>query len=87
MTLPTDDLANPDPASTGVERAKEAKADDITIFTIVLGQEHQLNVVELAQTSRPDYFHRAPDGEDLVAIYRTIAVEIPCPAERYWGRR
>ena len=53
-----------------------------------LGKTADLNVVELIQmASRPEYFYRAPDGEDLSAIYRTIAVEIPCPAERFWGRR
>jgi hypothetical protein len=33
------------------------------------------------------YYYRAPDGEDLAEIYEAIAVEIPCPAEGYWGRR
>jgi hypothetical protein len=32
-------------------------------------------------------FYLAPDGKDLTANYRTIAVEIPCPAESFWGRR
>jgi hypothetical protein len=88
LILLTDGLANPVPASVAVQRADGAKAVHITIFTIGRGQATALNVVELAQmASRPEYFYRAPDGEDLQGIYRTIAVEIPCPASQYWGGR
>ncbi|HLB36503.1 MAG TPA: vWA domain-containing protein, partial [Gemmatimonadales bacterium] len=88
MIVLTDGLANPVPASVAVERAKAAKDDRITIFTIGLGRPNELNVVDLAQmASRPGYFYQAPDGEDLLGIYRTIAIEIPCPAAQYWGRR
>jgi Mg-chelatase subunit ChlD len=88
MILLTDGLANPVPASTAVQRALAAKEDHITIFTIGLGQPADLNVVELRQmASRPDYFYLAPDGEDLRAICQSIAVEIPCPAASFWGRR
>jgi Mg-chelatase subunit ChlD len=88
LILLTDGLANPEPASTAVRRAQAAKDDRITIFTIGLGQPADLNVVELRQmASHPEYFYHAPDGEDLLAIYRTIAVEIPCPAAQYWGGR
>ena len=66
MIVLTDGLANPEPASTAVRRAQAAKDDDITIFTIGLGEDDQLNVIELAQmASRPEYFYRVPDGEDL----------------------
>jgi hypothetical protein len=37
--------------------------------------------------SSPEDFYEAPDAEGLVAIYERIAVEIPCPASRFWGRR
>lgn len=84
----TDGLANPEPASTAVRRAQAAKDDGITIFTIGLGSVDELNVTESAQmASQPEYAYRAPDGEDLLAIYRAIAVEIPCPAESFWARR
>ena len=55
-------------------------------FTVGLGDELDVWALE-AMASRPSYFHRAPDGEDLRAIYRAIAVEIPCPAKDYWGGR
>jgi hypothetical protein len=88
MVVLTDGLANPEPASTAVARAGEAKGDGITIFTIGLGRDADLDVGALEQmASRREYGYRAPDGEDLLAIYGAIAVEIPCPAERYWGRR
>lgn len=88
MVLLTDGLANPEPASTAVVRAQAAKAAGITVFTIGLGQDDALNVVELAQmASRPAYYYHAPDGEDLLAIYQTIGVVIPCPAHQFWGQR
>ncbi len=88
LILLTDGLANPVPASVAVENAARAKAAGITIFTIGLGQPCELDMEELtAMASKPVYFYWAPDGEDLLAIYRTIASEIPCPAEAFWGRR
>lgn len=35
--------------------------------------------------TRPDWFYVAPDAEDLAAIYRAIAVTIPCLVEAFWG--
>jgi len=88
MIVLTDGLANPEPAATAVRRAAEAKADGITIFMIGLGTQGQLDVSELREmASEPGYFNRAPDAEDLAAIYRAIAVELPCPGVRMWGRR
>jgi len=40
-----------------------------------------------AMASEAGYFYRAPDAENLLAIYQVIAVAIPCPPERFWGRR
>jgi Mg-chelatase subunit ChlD len=88
MVVLTDGLANPEPASTAVARAGEAKGDGITVFTIGLGRDADLDVAALEQmASRREYYYRAPDGEDLLAIYAAIAVEIPCPAEGYWGQK
>ena len=53
MIVLTDGLANPEPASTAVRRAQAAKDDGITIFTIGLGKDDELNVVELAQMAQP----------------------------------
>ncbi len=35
--------------------------------------------------SSADGFYLAPDGEDLVRIYRHIADVIPCPPTEYWA--
>jgi len=86
MIVLTDGKANPVPASVAVELATAAKADLITIFTIGLGEELDLEALS-AIASKPGYFYRAPDGEDLKAIYKAIAVAIPCPAGQYWGGR
>jgi hypothetical protein len=82
----TDGLSNPRPASEAVERAAEAKAAGVVIHTIGLGDTLDFEALE-AMATEPDDFHRAPDGEDLAAIYAQIAVEIPCPPSRLWGRR
>ncbi len=88
LVLLTDGLANPVPASVAVARAAEAKRQQITIFTIGIGPETELDIAELRQmASRPEYFYRVPDAEDLASIYQRIALAIPCPAEMYWGRR
>ena len=86
MILLTDGRSNPRPASEAVDSATVAKAADIVLFTVGLGAELDFDALrDIA--SKPDYFIQAPDGEDLEAIYRDIAVELPCPADRYWGRR
>jgi hypothetical protein len=88
MIVLTDGLANPVPASVAVSKALVARGDSITIFTIGLGRDHELNVAELREmASKPDYYFHAPDGEDLLAIYDQIAAEIPCPSDSFWGRR
>ena len=64
------------------------KPDGIRLFAVGLGRQGELDIPELeAMASDPTDFRHAPDGEDLTAIYRAIAVEIPCPAIRHWGSR
>jgi Mg-chelatase subunit ChlD len=82
----TDGLSNPRPASEAVARAAEAKAAGVVIHTIGLGDTLDFEALE-AMATEPDDFHRAPDGEDLAAIYAQIAVEVPCPPSRWSGRR
>ena len=86
LILLTDGRSNPRPASAAVDRAAEAKRAGVLIYTIGLGEELDLAALA-AIASTPGDFHRAPDGEDLAAIYRQIAVAVPCPAGQYWGRR
>jgi Mg-chelatase subunit ChlD len=61
-----------------LEVARAIKADRISIVTIGLGEDADEPLLrELA--SQPDYYFRAPDAEDLLALYREIARFIPCP--------
>ena len=86
MILLTDGRSNPRPASEAVEEATEAKREGVVIFTIGLGNQLDFDALE-AMASERVFFYRAPDAEDLAAIYEQIAVEIPCPPSRFWGRR
>ena len=69
-----------------MRRAALAKAAGLTLFTIGLGNDVDLDALA-AIASRPDYFHHAPDAADLEGIYRTVAGTIPCPSATFWGRR
>ena len=86
LVLLTDGRANPIGPEVAVARAGEAKAAGITVFTIGLGED--LDVAALgAIASEPGYFYHAPDAADLAAIYRAIAVELPCPGREFWAGR
>jgi len=69
-----------------MREAAAAQAAGVTVFTIGLGTDLDLEP-QLQMASQPAYFHRAPDGEDLQAIYKAIAVAIPCLPEHFWGGR
>jgi len=86
MIVLTDGRSNPRPVSEAVERAALAKARGVAVFTIGLGEDLDAEAL-MAMASRPEFAHRAPDAEDLAAIYRAIAVAIPCPAGGFWGGR
>jgi Mg-chelatase subunit ChlD len=86
MIVLTDGLSNPLPASDAVVRAEDAKRSGVVIYTIGLGDELDFDALEQI-ASGPESFYRAPDAEQLADIYRQIAVEIPCPAESFWGGR
>jgi Mg-chelatase subunit ChlD len=86
MIVLTDGRANPDPVDLAVEQAKLAKDDGVVIFTIGLGDDLDYEALRQMATNAQHYYH-APGAEDLAAVYRRIAVEIPCPAEQFWGGR
>lgn len=86
MIVLTDGRSNPRPAAEAVARAEAAKAVGVNVFTIGLGSDVDAEAL-LAMASRPGYAYRAPDAEDLAAIYRAIAVAIPCPPAAFWGGR
>jgi len=86
IVLLSDGRANPVGPEVAEHRASEAKAKGISIYVIGLGDDIDAGSLERI-ANRPEYFYRAPDGEDLATIYRTIAAEIPCPASAFWPRR
>jgi Mg-chelatase subunit ChlD len=86
MVVLTDGRANPVPVDVAVAEADAAKASSIVVFTIGLGDDLDLEALP-RMASRPEYFYRSPDGEDLAEIYAQIAVLIPCPAEAFWPLR
>ena len=81
MIVLTDGRANPVPADVAVDRALRAQRDKITVFTIGLGADLDLDALP-RMASRPAYFYRAADAVDLVEIYRAIAVQLPCATRR-----
>ena len=86
MVVLTDGRANPDSPELAVAEAGEAKAAQVTVFTIGLGNELDNDALG-RMASKREYYYRAPTAGDLEGIYREVAVTIPCPAESFWGRR
>lgn len=86
LILLTDGRANPVPVSVAEAEARAAKDAGVAVFTIGLGVDLD-EAALVAMASRPSYAFTAVDGEQLSAIYREIAVTIPCPTGAFWGRR
>ena len=86
LVLLTDGRANPVGPEVAVRKAQAAKDARITIFTIGLGDDLDVDALA-AMASTPDRFYRAPDGGQLAEIYRRIAVALPCAAGQFWARR
>jgi Mg-chelatase subunit ChlD len=83
LILLTDGLSNPRPASEAVKRAREAHDAGVVIYTIGLGDSLDFDALRTI-ASEASGFYQAPDAEDLAEIYHRIAVDIPCPEERFW---
>lgn len=86
IVLLTDGRSNPRPASEAVARAAAAKATGAVIYTIGLGSDIDADALA-AIASSPKAFVRTSDAAALVAIYRDIARDLPCPVAQFWGRR
>jgi Mg-chelatase subunit ChlD len=69
-----------------VEAAGRAKGAGLRVITIGLGGDADAETLRAMASSSGDY-HHAPGGQELAGIYRTVAVEIPCPADKFWPRR
>jgi len=77
LVLLTDGRANPVPVDVAVAEAAASKAAGVTLFTIGLGDDLDAEALA-AMASTPDGFLRAPDAEDLAAVYAQVARSIPC---------
>jgi uncharacterized protein YegL len=86
VVLLTDGRSNPRPVAEALTVAERLKADGVAIHAVGLGDDLEREVLR-EMASRPEDYHEAPDAEDLLAIYERIAIDIPCPSGRYWGRR
>jgi len=69
-----------------VALARSARDGGVQIHAVGLGADADLELLRRL-TGDPQLVHVAGDETTLEAIYRTIAAVIPCPPERYWGRR
>jgi len=86
LVLLTDGRANPVPIEAAVAEAELTKAAGVTLFTIGLGEDIDAEGLA-AMASMESGFLRAPDAEDLAAVYAQVAGSIPCPASAWWGGR
>ena len=77
LVLLTDGRANPVPVDVAIAEAAAAKAAGVTLFTIGLGDDLDAEALA-AMASTPAGFLRAPDAEDLAAVYAQVALSIPC---------
>ncbi len=64
----------PDEVRRAGQRCREA---GLLVFTIGLGEDVDRELLE-SIASRPEWCFLAPDANELAAIYRQIAYEIPC---------
>jgi hypothetical protein len=58
--------------------ADRIKAEGIKLITVGLGSDVD-DVLLRSIASEPDLYFQAPNAEDLMRIYRDIALVIPCP--------
>jgi Mg-chelatase subunit ChlD len=83
MIVLTDGLSNPEPSAVAVAAAAAAKQVGIVLFTIGLGAEVDAAALR-TMASEPAYSYPAPTADALGAIYRRIAVTLPCPPVPAW---
>jgi Mg-chelatase subunit ChlD len=73
----TDGLPNGSTHEQVLASARAARAAGARVFAIGLGADVDMRLLAGVASEPGDLFY-APDGDDLAAIYRAIAFEIPC---------
>jgi Mg-chelatase subunit ChlD len=86
LVLLTDGFSNVQPIADAIPIARQAKARGAAIFTIGLGESVEEDALRQI-ASGDDKYIAAIDAETLRSIFQAIVLEIPCPAEHFWGRR
>jgi Ca-activated chloride channel family protein len=84
IVLLTDGRSNPRPVQEAVDRAAEAKARGIVIFTVGIGSELDVDALRMI-ASKEEYFFQSADAADLERIYLEIDRLIPC-ATTFWPK-
>lgn len=79
------DGRQPDESRT-IERADALRADGVVLYAVGLGGDVDRPFLERI-TGDPDRARVAPSPDDLAAVYRQVAGEVPCPPSAFWGGR
>jgi Mg-chelatase subunit ChlD/streptogramin lyase len=77
MILLTDGQVDPAQVPAVEAAAARIRADGMRLLTIGLGQDVDAALLQRIAASPADFLN-APDGEDLVGIYRRLAAQIAC---------
>lgn len=77
MILLTDGQVDPAQVPAVEAAAARIRADGMRLLTIGLGQDVDAALLQRIAASPADFLN-APDGEDLVGIYRRLATQIAC---------
>lgn len=83
LVLLTDGRSSPRPISDAVAEASRGRAAGVLIYTVGLGADLEEDALRQIASSALHYRH-APNAEDLVQIYRDIAIELPCSPSSFW---
>jgi streptogramin lyase/uncharacterized protein YegL len=86
IVLLTDGLPNPVSPDEVRRVADGVKGDGIVVYTIGLGTDVNAPLLREVATT-PDAYYASPDGDDLEALYRRIAVRLRCPGAQFWPAR
>jgi cysteine-rich repeat protein len=73
----SDGVPNGDTPQAALQAATEVRDDDITLFTIGLGEDADTDLLRQIASS-PNLFYESNISADLIAIYQTIAARSCC---------
>ncbi len=68
-----------------LESAAAIKGAGMRLYTVGLGADIDRDLLRQV-ASGPGYYLEAPSGDDLEALYRSLAVNVGCPGGSMWGQ-